>query len=146
MNAKLPKTNTERSLADLVNKKLAPQAPPSLDDLWTKPDGRLTGLAALVPRVNPTKRLDTPSLLDLLATPKIAKTAERVKINVPSQLGQLIKLSRNSKNFTQQQLADLAGVGRRFIVECEAGKPRLEFAKVLQVASAVGIDIFAIKR
>jgi y4mF family transcriptional regulator len=71
---------------------------------------------------------------------------DRVSITVPTQLGLLIKSSRTSKKLTQQQLADLAGVGRRFIVECEAGKPRLEFAKVLQVAAAAGIDIFAIKR
>jgi y4mF family transcriptional regulator len=71
---------------------------------------------------------------------------DRVSIAVPTQLGLLIKSSRTSKKLTQQQLADLAGVGRRFIVECEAGKPRLEFAKVLQVAAAAGIDIFAIKR
>jgi y4mF family transcriptional regulator len=67
-------------------------------------------------------------------------------ITKPNQLGDLIKSTRKSKKLTQQQLADLAGVGRRFIVECEAGKPRLEFAKVLQVAAAAGIDIFAVKR
>ena len=64
----------------------------------------------------------------------------------PQSLGALIKSVRKAKKLTQQELADLAGVGRRFIVECEAGKPRLEFAKVLQVAAATGIDIFAMKR
>ncbi len=67
-------------------------------------------------------------------------------ITNPNQLGELIRSSRKSKKLTQQKLADLAGVGRRFIVECEAGKPRLEFAKVLQVTAATGIDILAIKR
>jgi y4mF family transcriptional regulator len=71
---------------------------------------------------------------------------ERVSITIPTQLGLIIKSSRIAKNLTQQQLADLSGVGRRFIIECEAGKPRLEFAKVLQVAAAAGIDIFATKR
>ncbi len=70
----------------------------------------------------------------------------RVEITTPARLGSLIKASRVIKKLTQQELADLASVGRRFIVECEAGKPRLEFAKVLQVAAAAGIDIFAIKR
>jgi y4mF family transcriptional regulator len=69
-----------------------------------------------------------------------------VVISTPVNLGSFIKSSRIAKKLTQQQLADLAGVGRRFIVECEAGKPRLEFAKVLQVAAAAGIDIIAIKR
>jgi y4mF family transcriptional regulator len=70
----------------------------------------------------------------------------RVDITTPAQLGSLIKAVRKSKELTQQEFADLSGVGRRFIVECEAGKPRLEFAKVLQVAAAAGIDIFAVKR
>jgi DNA-binding XRE family transcriptional regulator len=69
-----------------------------------------------------------------------------ISISTPKHLGTLIKASRVAKKLTQQQLADLAGVGRRFLIECEAGKLRLEFAKVLQVAAAVGIDIFAIKR
>ncbi len=83
------------------------------------------------------------------APPKLTslpKPTNIATITKPNQLGDLIKSSRKSKKLTQQQLADLVGVGRRFIVECEAGKPRLEFAKVLQVASVAGIDIFAIKR
>jgi y4mF family transcriptional regulator len=76
----------------------------------------------------------------------LAKSLSRINVSNPSQLGTFIKSERTAKGLTQQQLADLAGVGRRFIVECEAGKPRLEFAKVLQVAAAAGIDIFAIKR
>jgi y4mF family transcriptional regulator len=79
-------------------------------------------------------------------TEYLIKNLSRVNISTPTHLGALIKSSRVAKKLTQQQLADLAGVGRRFIVECEAGKPRLEFAKVLQVAAAAGIDIFAIKR
>jgi y4mF family transcriptional regulator len=72
--------------------------------------------------------------------------SEAVGIATPAQLGSFIKSVRKSQGLTQQQFADLSGVGRRFIVECEAGKPRLEFAKVLQVAASAGIDIFAVKR
>jgi y4mF family transcriptional regulator len=71
---------------------------------------------------------------------------KRTSIVKPSDLGALLKAVRKSKGLTQQEFADLSNVGRRFVVECEAGKPRLEFAKVLQVAAAAGIDIFAIKR
>ena len=76
----------------------------------------------------------------------VATQDQRTSISTPKHLGSLIKASRVGKKLTQQQLADLAGVGRRFLIECESGKPRLEFAKVLQVAAAAGIDIFAIKR
>jgi y4mF family transcriptional regulator len=85
-----------------------------------------------------------------MGLPSIAKQPTKptniATITKPNHLGDLVKSSRKSKKITQQQLADLAGVGRRFIVECEAGKPRLEFAKVLQVVAAAGIDIIAIKR
>ena len=74
------------------------------------------------------------------------KRPTRTRIAMPSDLGALLKSVRKSKGLTQQEFADLSGVGRRFIAECEAGKPRLEFAKVLQVAAAAGIDIFAMKR
>jgi HTH-type transcriptional regulator/antitoxin HipB len=42
--------------------------------------------------------------------------------------------------------ADLVGVGRRFISELENGKATLELGKVLQVASATGIDLLARRR
>lgn len=67
-------------------------------------------------------------------------------IATPSDFGQVLRDSRKAMGLTQQQFADLAGVGRRFVSECEAGKPRLEFGKVLQVAKAAGIDITAGRR
>jgi y4mF family transcriptional regulator len=82
-----------------------------------------------------------PSLFGL-TSPK----TESVSVTTPAKLGTLIKAARKSQGLTQQQFADLSGVGRRFIVECEAGKPRIEFAKVLQVTASAGIDIFAVKR
>lgn len=45
--------------------------------------------------------------------------------------------------FTQAELADKAGVGRKFVVELEAGHPRAELAKVLDVLDALGIDATA---
>jgi y4mF family transcriptional regulator len=99
-----------------------------------------------------------PSQLDGLVA--IVKTVQRVsagfaltdKVNAsrsiksPADFGLMVKNVRKGQGLSQQQFADLVGVGRRFVSECEAGKPRLEFAKVLQVAAAAGIDIFAIKR
>ena len=60
-----------------------------------------------------------------------------------ADLGRLIRNARNSAKFTQQQFADLAGVGRRFLSECEAGKPSLDLSKVLLVIRAAGIDLYA---
>jgi y4mF family transcriptional regulator len=64
-------------------------------------------------------------------------------ITTPHDLGLLVKAARNRSGLTQQQFADVCGVGRRFLSEFENGKPRLELGKVLQVLNAAGIDIEA---
>ena len=69
-----------------------------------------------------------------------------VGISTPSDLGKIIYDARKKQGFNQQQFADLAGVGRRFLSELENGKQSLEFGKVLIVAAAAGIDLVANKR
>lgn len=61
-------------------------------------------------------------------------------------LGALVRHQRQSLGFSQQRLADLAGVGRRFVSELESGKPSLEFDRVLTCCTALGIDLFARSR
>ncbi len=68
------------------------------------------------------------------------------RIATPSDLGKIIYDARKKQGFNQQQFADLAGVGRRFLSELENGKQSLEFGKVLAVAAAAGIDLVASKR
>ena len=58
-------------------------------------------------------------------------------------VGTIIREARKAKKLSQQNLADFAGVGRRFVSELEAGKPSLEFEKVIKVSSALGLLIFA---
>lgn len=57
------------------------------------------------------------------------------------QLGQAIRTARKQLNLTQSQLALAAGVGLRFIVDLEAGKPTLRLENVLRVAQALGCDL-----
>jgi y4mF family transcriptional regulator len=64
-------------------------------------------------------------------------------VTTPSDLGIILRAARKRSGLTQQQFADICGVGRRFLSECEAGKPRLELGKVLQVLKAAGIDVKA---
>ena len=45
---------------------------------------------------------------------------------------------RRSAGLTQQELADLASVGKRFVVELEDGKQTLRLDKVNQVLQAFG--------
>lgn len=58
-----------------------------------------------------------------------------------AHIGAFVATIRKSKGYTQQEMADLAGVGRRFLSELESGKPTAEIGKVLQVLTALGIDM-----
>ena len=59
----------------------------------------------------------------------------------PGELGKLLSERRKAMGLTQQDFADLAGVGRRFLSELENGKERAEIGKVLRVVQALGIDL-----
>jgi len=62
-------------------------------------------------------------------------------IRTPQQLGTALRSARKHLGLTQPQLALAAGVGVRFIVELEAGKPTLRLENVLRVIYALGFDI-----
>lgn len=64
-----------------------------------------------------------------------------ISIRSPQQLGTALRLARKQLGLTQPQLALAAGVGVRFIVELEAGKPTLRLENVLRVIDALGGEI-----
>jgi HTH-type transcriptional regulator/antitoxin HipB len=68
------------------------------------------------------------------------------EIQTTEDLGQLVRRAREQKGLTQQEFADLTGVGRRFISELENGKPTIEFGKALKVALGAGISIHGRQR
>ena len=59
-------------------------------------------------------------------------------IRSPQQLGEALRASRKQLGLTQPQLALAAGVGVRFIVDLEAGKPTLRLENILRVIDALG--------
>jgi len=59
-------------------------------------------------------------------------------IDSPGALGQAARTARKQLGLTQPQLALAAGVGVRFIVELEAGKPTLRLENILRVLHALG--------
>jgi y4mF family transcriptional regulator len=61
-----------------------------------------------------------------------------IAIHNSTDLGQATRAARKRLGLTQPQLALAAGVGVRFIVEMEAGKPSLRLSSVLQVLGALG--------
>jgi y4mF family transcriptional regulator len=62
-------------------------------------------------------------------------------IRSPQQLGRALRAARKQIALTQPQLALAAGVGVRFIVDLEAGKPTLRLENVLRVIDALGGEI-----
>jgi y4mF family transcriptional regulator len=62
-------------------------------------------------------------------------------IRSPQQLGVALRAARKQLGLTQPQLALAAGVGVRFIVELEAGKPTLRLENVLRAIDALGGEV-----
>lgn len=58
-----------------------------------------------------------------------------------SEIGEIVRTTRKAQNLRQDQLAGAAGVGVRFIVDLEAGKPTAQIGKTLQVLAALGCTI-----
>lgn len=59
-------------------------------------------------------------------------------IPTPAALGIATRTARKQLGLTQPQLALASGVGVRFVVELEAGKPTLRLEHILRVLHALG--------
>lgn len=62
-------------------------------------------------------------------------------LNSPMDLGRAIRDARRRAGLRQQELAGVAGVGVRFVIEVEAGKPTAQIGKVMQLLSALGLSL-----
>src|SRR5262250_1787601 len=58
-----------------------------------------------------------------------------------SAFGSMIRGRRKALKMRQDQLALATGVGRRFLIELEAGKPSCQLGRSLLVAEALGLDL-----
>ena len=56
-------------------------------------------------------------------------------------LGNRIREKRKSLGWTQEDLADIAGIDRSYIGSVERGKRNLTFTVLCQIASALRIDV-----
>jgi y4mF family transcriptional regulator len=54
------------------------------------------------------------------------------------ELGTIVRQARTAQGLRQDQLAAAAGVGLRFVVELERGKPTVRLDKVFAVLNALG--------
>jgi y4mF family transcriptional regulator len=57
------------------------------------------------------------------------------------ELSKIIRDARKSQKLTQTELAIVANVGVRFLVDLENGKETAQIGKVLRVCEALGIKI-----
>lgn len=57
------------------------------------------------------------------------------------EIGNIVRTARKSAGLRQDELAGAAGVGIRFIVDLEAGKPTAQIGKTLQVLQALGCSL-----
>jgi HTH-type transcriptional regulator/antitoxin HipB len=62
-------------------------------------------------------------------------------IRSSAQLGVVVAQARKLRGYSQQEFADIAGVGRRFVSDLENGKATVQLGKILQVLTALGLDI-----
>lgn len=61
-------------------------------------------------------------------------------------IGQAVRTSRKAMGLTQPELAAAAGVGLRFLVELERGKPTVRVDRMLAVLQAVGLELQVVPR
>jgi len=64
-------------------------------------------------------------------------------INDSKDIGAMVRHAREEQGLTQDDLAGLTGMGRRFISELENGKETAQLMKVLLVLSALGVGLYA---
>ena len=58
-----------------------------------------------------------------------------------AEIGDIVRTTRKASGLRQDELAGAAGVGLRFIVDLEAGKPTAQIGKTLQVLAALGCSL-----
>ena len=61
-------------------------------------------------------------------------------------LASTIKATRRAFKLKQADLAAAAGVGTRFVVDLEAGKPTVQLGKTLAVLEALGLECRVVPR
>ena len=57
------------------------------------------------------------------------------------EIGKIVRTTRKAAGLRQDELAGASGVGLRFIVDLEAGKPTAQIGKTLLVLAALGCSL-----
>ena len=72
--------------------------------------------------------------------------SDSVKLSSSAELGQLVRQTRKEQGLTQLDVAGLAGLSNRFIIDLERGKATLQIQKVLNVLALLGLELTVRKK
>jgi HTH-type transcriptional regulator / antitoxin HipB len=70
----------------------------------------------------------------------------RTKASTAADIGAAIRKKRKEDGLTLADAAALCGVGYRFLSDLENGKKTVQMGKVLQVLTALGLDVYVASR
>lgn len=62
-------------------------------------------------------------------------------MNIKQALGKRIKTLRNELGFSQEELADRAGIDRTYITSVECGKRNISIVNIEKIATALGVTL-----
>jgi HTH-type transcriptional regulator/antitoxin HipB len=62
-------------------------------------------------------------------------------VDRPAEVGALIRYQRVSRMLTQADLAGMAGVGRRLVVDVEAGKDTVQASMLFKLCHALDMEL-----
>ena len=91
----------------------------------------------------PAVALEALSPSPALRPDALVPRAHDLTIDTTADLGGVVRRARRRRELSQAGLAELAGTGRRFVSELEAGKPTIEFERLLAVCRVLGIHLSA---
>lgn len=91
----------------------------------------------------PTSETTQSSAPDLAFHPRVRRAvrSKHIRVRSVSEIGALIRLARRRLAMNQVDAAACCGVGRRFFVDVECGKPNVQFDKLMAVLDSLGIEL-----
>ena len=69
--------------------------------------------------------------------------SDSAKLSSSAEFGRLVRKTRKAQGLTQLDVAGLAGLSNRFVIDLERGKETLQLQKVLDVLALLGLELTA---
>lgn len=77
---------------------------------------------------------------------KVASPTLYGKVSTAEDIGKIIRLKRKEIKLRQEEIADMAKVGAKFLSQLENGKETAELGKALQVLRKLGLEVYIFPR